>query len=317
MRKIVSVLLSLLFVFSVLPVITVNAETGTGGTVLDTDPAGGYEGDYVVIYNPSTSTYSGYSTGNMAGRIETSIDPYANVMRDEQAEAEPYKIDVDGLIANENVNRPKVEPPEGEKTSYNVGDTRTFTISNYSPGSDYLTFKCVAKGDHCYVWTPAQNLPNYYPLDAIDPEYPQLVCDEFEAKYPLMNSSFGDHSNGSQGDGRINLMYYNIDDGFQIGVSEGYVAGYFSSWDFSTNGVPMIHVDTYPCVYYVNLEGEEKYRLENSFNVFCHEYQHLINYSQTGGMDSWLNECMSAAAEEICYPGSSVISRIQSWERYY
>ena len=47
-----------------------------------------------------------------------------------------------------------------------------------------------------------------------------------------------------------------------------------------------------------------------------HEYQHLINYSHTSGMSSWLNECFSAAAEEICYPGSSVVSRIQSWEDY-
>ena len=112
-------------------------------------------------------------------------------------------------------------------------------------------------------------------------------------------------------------MYYNIDDGFVPGVSEGYVAGYFSSYDFYSNGLPMIHIDTYPGVYYVNSEGVESTRLERTFGVFCHEYQHLINYSQTGGMDTWLNESMSAAAEEICYPGSSVVPRIQSWERYY
>ncbi len=289
---------------------------GTGGLVLDTDPAGGYEGDYVLIYNPSTSTYSGVSTGAMTGLIETEIDPYCKNGKNAVPE-EPYRIDVDGLIAEIDSARPKVDPPCAEKISYNVGDTHTFYISSYSPGPSDLSFKCVAKGDHCYVWTPASNAANYYTLDSIDPDFAQQVAVEFDSKYPEMISSFGDPMNGTNGDGRINLMYYNIDDGFIPGVSEGYVAGYFSSYDFSSNGYPMIHIDTYPGVYYVNEDGEELTRLSRTFGVFCHEFQHLINYSETGGMDTWLNECMSAAAEEICYPGSSVVSRIQSWERYY
>ena len=58
-------------------------------------------------------------------------------------------------------------------------------------------------------------------------------------------------------------------------------------------------------------------RIDDTYGTMVHEYQHLINYSNTYGMSSWLNECFSAAAEEICYPGSSVIPRIQSWEHYY
>lgn len=317
-RRILSILIALLMLVAALPAFSApeTEELGSGALELDTDPAGGYDGDYVVIYNPMTSGYTGATTGNMTGRILTEIDPYCKKSAPEAAQ-EPYRIDVDAEIAAENEKREKTEPPAGLRTSYNVGDTKTFEISSYSPGPSSLSFKCVAKGAHCYVWTPAQNLNNYYTLDSIDPSYPQLVCDEFESKFDQMRSSFGDHSNGSEGDGRINLMYYNIDDGFQIGSSNGYVAGYFSSYDYYSNGLPMIHIDTYPCVFYVNLSGEEIYRLDNSYSVFCHEYQHLINYSITGGMDTWLNEAMSAAAEEICYPGSSIVSRIQSWENYY
>lgn len=290
-------------------------QQGSGELVLDTDPSGGYEGDYVIIYNPATSAYTSYSTGNMTGLIETEADPYAK--SGSRPSDELTIIDVDAKIAELDAASEKVEAGSPVRASYNVGDTRNFTISYYSPGSSTLSFKCIAKGDHCYVWTPAQNSSNYYPLDVINPDFAQMVADEFDAKYPLMNSSFGDHSNGSQGDGRIHLMYYNIDDGWNINVTTGYVAGYFSSGDFSTNSLPMIHIDTYPGVYYVNAQGEERIRITNTYSVFCHEYQHLINYSQTGGMDTWLNECMSAAAEEICYPGSSVVSRIQSWENYY
>ena len=320
-KKLISIMTVLAILIMLVPVSAVQTEEddramGTGGLVLDTDPAGGYEGDYVLIYNPSTSAYTSYSTGNMSGLIETEPDPYASVQANSLESCDRI-LDVDAQIAEIDAARPKIDPPEGERTSYNVGDTKTFNISSYSPGPSSLSFKCVAKGDHCYVWTPSQNLAGYYPLDVIDPTFPQQVCDEFESKYQQMNSSFGNHNNGSQGDGRVHLMYYNIDDGWDINNTTGYVAGYFSSYDFSSNGLPMIHVDTYPCVYYVNAAGEEVIRLRNSYSVFCHEYQHLINYSQTGGMDTWLNECMSAAAEEICYPGSSVVSRIQSWENYY
>lgn len=315
-KRLTAIATALIMLFAMIPCAPVIAQTGTGGLTLDTDANGGYEGDYVLIYNPSTDSYGGYSTGNMTGLIETEADPYAKGT-DSSNEDGMFIIDVDAQIEQENLTRPKAEPLPDLRTSYNVGDTRNFTISYYSPGSSTISFKCIAKGDHCYVWTPAQNSSNYYPLDVINPDFAQMVADEFDAKYPLMNSSFGDHSNGSQGDGRIHLMYYNIDDGWNINVTTGYVAGYFSSGDFSTNSLPMIHIDTYPGVYYVNAQGEERIRITNTYSVFCHEYQHLINYSQTGGMDTWLNECMSAAAEEICYPGSSVVSRIQSWENYY
>lgn len=320
-KRLISLVLALALICSAAPALHVYSADadmiGTGQLVLDTDPSGGYEGDYVLIYNPSTSAYTEYTTGNMSGLIETEVDPYSKQAKAQSDNNELLIIDVDSLIAAADMERAEAEPPAAEKTSYNVGDTHTFYISSYSPGPSQLSFICLAKGDHCYIWTPSQNLDNYYPLNAIDPSFAQIVADEFDLKYPEMNSSFGDHNNGSNGDGRINLMYYNIDDGFEPGVSEGYVAGYFSSYDYSSNGYPMIHIDTYPGVYYVNEEGEESLRLERTYGVFCHEYQHLINYSQTGGMDTWLNECMSAAAEEICYPGSSVVPRIQSWERYY
>ncbi len=318
-NKIIASVLTILIVMTLLPAASAmsgdDKAIGNGSLVLDTDPTGGYTGDYVVIYNPSTSSYADYSTGNMSGLIETTVEPYDNapVVDDDGL----MIIDVDGIIAEENANRTEVViPEEPVRDSYEVGDTHTFTISSYSPGPSSLSFECVAVGDHCYVWTPAQNNANYWPLDAIDPTYPAIAAAEFDSKYDAMVSSFGNHDNGS-GDGRVNLMYYNIDDGFDPATSNSYVAGYFSSWDYSTNGVPMIHIDTYPCVYYVPVNGEPIYRLDNSFSVFCHEYQHLINYSVTGGMSTWLNECMSAAAEEICYPGSSIRPRIQSWINYY
>ncbi|MBQ2144632.1 MAG: InlB B-repeat-containing protein, partial [Oscillospiraceae bacterium] len=143
-----------------------------------------------------------------------------------------------------------------------------------------------------------------------------MAADEFDSKFDLMQSSFGNHTNGSSGDGKLHMLYYNINEGWN--GSGGYIAGFFYQVDISNNGLPILNIDTYPGVYYKNPNsGNEYKRMDDTYGTMVHEYQHLINYSNTSGMATWLNECFSAAAEEICYPGSSVVGRIQSWENYY
>lgn len=286
------------------------------GAVIDTDGSDGYSGDYVVIYNPSTSVWDTESTGNMSGRILTEVGENISGFDPDR----PFKLDADPLLASEGARRGFTEPPKSEAKkplSFNVGDTHYFSVyPSYSPfASSSVLFKVLAKGEHCYIWTPASDPGNAYPLDAIDPSFAQICADEFDSKFDLMQSSFGDHDNGSQGDGRLNLLYYNIDDGWQPG--SGYIAGFFYSGDLWDNGMPVLNVDTYPGVYYVNSAGESFASVSGTFGTMVHEYQHLINYSVCGYTEDWINECMSSAAEEICYPGSCVISRIQSWIGVY
>ena len=288
--------------------------------VIDTDATGGYEGDYVVIYNPSTSSSTSYSTGTMTGLIQTSVNTNANtVLRSKPGTGmeQPFKIDVDSQMA-EAAKTAKITPPTPTRASYSVGSTKTFSIySTYSPtGSGSVQFKCLYVGQHCYIWTPTSSSNNTYPLDTIDSSFAKLAADEFDSKFDLMQSSFGNHTNGSNGDGKLHILYYNINDGWQPG--QGYIAGFFYQVDISNNGLPILNIDTSPGVYYKNTStGAERATMEYTYNTMVHEYQHLINYSNTSGMSTWLNECFSAAAEEICYPGSSVVSRIQSWENYY
>ena len=86
-KSILSVLLVLLLVFPMMPVRaeenaseTANMRSVQNSIIIDDDPTGGYEGDYVVIYNPATSSSTSYSTGTMTGLIETSVSP--NIMPD-------------------------------------------------------------------------------------------------------------------------------------------------------------------------------------------------------------------------------------------
>ncbi|MBQ2200928.1 MAG: InlB B-repeat-containing protein, partial [Clostridia bacterium] len=288
--------------------------------IIDDDPTDGYEGDYVVIYNPSTTASNSLSTGNLTGLIETTVEPsiVPNPDMHELPESELpiWKLDIDSQL--EKPKEPyKRDPSLMKASSFSVGDTKTFEIlGQYSPtGSDSIEFECLYVGEHCYIWTPVSSANNTYPLDEIDSTYAKMAADEFDSKFDLMQSSFGDHENGD-GDGKLHMLYYNIDEGWN--GSGGYVAGFFYAYDLYYNNLPILNIDTYPGVYYKNPNSGNVYkRMDDTYNTMVHEYQHLINYSNTSSMDTWLNECFSAAAEEICYPGSSVVDRIQSWENYY
>lgn len=315
MRKAVSFILSALLILLCLPgfgLAKVSSET-----VIDTDGSDGYEGDYVMIYNPSTSASDSKSTGNLTGLIETEVGEKSAITAADPDM--PYMIDVDPyfseLAKEKGLEKPDSPNEEPVKTSYNVGDTRTFMIMNYSPAGMFMEFKVLAKSEHCYVWTPTSTDPNVHPLDLIDPNYAQMAADMFDTKFDLMQYSFGEHSNGSSGDGRLNLLYYNIDDGWEPG--QGYIGGYFYALDLYTAGMPILNVDTYPGVSYTNSQGVTISDISRTYNVIVHEYQHLINFSQCGAADTWINESMSAAAEEICFPGSSVYPRIQTWTDHY
>ncbi len=324
-RPILSVLLALLLLCPALPAAADDAQKPTDArgvqstVVIDDDPTGGYEGDYVVIYNPSTSSSSSYSTGTMTGLIETTVGSDAHPAQPAAIADRPfYKVDIDGKLKSQAETQSVTPPQEPVKASYSAGDTKTFRIlASYSPtGGSSVSFKCLYVGEHCYIWTPVSSSNNTYPLDTIDTSFAKMAADEFDSKYDLMQSSFGNHTNGSSGDGKLHMLYYNINDGWQPG--QGYVAGFFYQVDLSYNGLPILNIDTYPGVYYKNpTSGNEYKRMDDTYGTMVHEYQHLINYSNTNGMSTWLNECFSAAAEEICYPGSSVVGRIQSWENYY
>ena len=72
---------------------------------------------------------------------------------------------------------------------------------------------------------------NTYPLDTLGADFAAKAAAEFDSKYDLMQYSFGDHNCEFlplNDDGKLNMLYYNIIDGWTPGV--GYMAGWFNSW---------------------------------------------------------------------------------------
>lgn len=79
-RAVLAAIMAVLFVLTALPISAANTEEGrciNSGVTIDTDPAGGYTGDYVVIYNPG-DTAVGETTGSLAGKVVTDLT--ANVV---------------------------------------------------------------------------------------------------------------------------------------------------------------------------------------------------------------------------------------------
>ena len=127
----------------------------------------------------------------MTGLIETDVGTAKKTEKTESDEL--YIIDVDGAIAMREREQfgeeyGKIKEGGSMRASYSVGSTRSFTISSYSPGGSSITFKVLAVGEHCYIWTPSTNSTNYYTLDSINPDYAQQAADEFDRMYDLMNS---------------------------------------------------------------------------------------------------------------------------------
>ncbi|MCR5611503.1 MAG: dockerin type I repeat-containing protein [Clostridiales bacterium] len=282
------------------------ADHSSQGICVTPDENGAYYGDYIIIFNPDYSDTTGKYTGSLSGKIETTVTEHLDGSGSGSADVLPLAEEEEACcgtaeLMERETRMPADDGSEGERISYSAGSTRNFTLGESPIDSDTVNFTCLYVGTHCYIWTPTDKTePKLLPLDNIDSTYAKTYADEFDSKFDLMKSSFGDHWNSTEGDGKVHLVFYNI--------KHSSWSGFFWAEDFTNNHVPMINIST-------------NFLRTNPasflFSTIVHEYQHLIHYSvchaQNKSDSSWLTEMMSAAAEEICYPGSSVSTRIPHW----
>jgi len=282
--------------------------------ILDTNSLGGYSGDYVLIYNPSTLAVSSMTTGSMSGLIQTSALQGSPCTAD-SADGMSI-IDIDSEVKTHSGTFS--EPADAERLGecggdYTVGSIKSFFVDPYySPnGEGAMLFECLAVGEHCRVWSLPSGYDNGWALQDIDVSLADELTSEFDAKYPLLHENFGsdDYADWYAGDGRLNILCYNIEEGWVPGNTSS-VGGYFSSETCLYSHEPMIHLDTYPTI----SRGSGETSLNTARRVLMHEYTHLITYAQTCGTEDWLEEVMASAAEEVCYPGSCITARIPFWD---
>ena len=180
---------------------------------------------------------------------------------------------------------------------------RDFWAQTYSGRWYTVRSDLLATGTYCKVY--AQQTAYITTAQA------EHVAAEFDDKiFNQITTNFGEHGDVDE-DGKVTLLLLDIEDGYDPDVGGGYVAGYFDSthmidkdYNLKSNECDMIFVDVDP----VPVESDLFY------TTIAHEFQHLINYSQTVMVDAreqdlWINEGLSSGAEYV-YSGEVSQDRV-------
>ncbi len=260
----------------------------------------GPDDKYAVISNESTDGTSTQSTGSfnlkdMDYSFDKSLDPSA------------YKMDVNkpfDLSSNEGKLIQK-SMMRSISPAYNIGDSKSFWVNDFVYNDYYsISARLSYSGTKANVW-----VNNYQISDADAAKLGQ----EFDNKiYASVTNNFAKESDVN-GDGKINILIFDIQDGFT--GSGGYVGGYFYAGDLYnvsySNQSEIFYIDTYPSMG----TGSTK-DVTEAYETLAHEFQHMVNFNQnvliegaSSNMDTWLNESLSMAAEQV-YTGQGLSSRV-------
>lgn len=225
---------------------------------------------------------------------------------------------------------------------HKVGDE--FKLKGAINGSERerdLDMVCLYVGEHCTVWgtTSDEKAVRLGSAQAAQ------IGVYFDEKFPTMKVTFGGDFVDADGDGKVAIMCYDIDENYKPGetFSGPYTAGFFDMKDmigrdsknrpsiggvifgessaYPYNGIDCIRIDTYPVM--GNTPDTLMKRVENCYSTLFHEFQHMLNFSSSLHhleedktddlyyMDTFLNEAFSMAAEHLICGSDTTASRIR------
>lgn len=252
-----------------------------------------YVGNKLVVSNESLDISSAQSTGSLSANM---------ILTEQGLDADSYRL---------NPELPFTPAPENQPVSSDmipclsiaeVNDTRLFYTYNYQePSYEQVTGRCAYIGNHVEIWventmgaTVAEQNANAQAL--------AIAFDD--TVYPIVTSNFYSAPDVN-GDGRIAILCYDIKDGYN---GHGYVGGYYWGGDQYTgvysNQMDIIYVDSYPLM--GSTQGNPT-DISKAFSTMAHEFQHMVNYNckqmvqGNHQMETWMNEGLSMAAEQMCY----------------
>ncbi len=259
--------------------------------------------DYVLIYNPniydeldSSTTYlTSLTTGDLAGRILTGINR-AGGMEGENATASTIsQAELTGAVDMNGIDRSGARA-EGLAISHSVGEQADFFTHNKEMNARVTrTFTCVYEGEHCYIWSFENSVSEAEAQD---------LGNEFDSTiYPKDTEAFG-QGRFTENGGKVNILMYPLREG---------LCGFFTPMDiFASYECPADYAaangfNLDQAIININSDMLKNNRAM-TLSTLAHEYQHQIcasdvfNYKDTPWMRTWLNEAMSAYAEDMIYP---------------
>ncbi|MGJ7910748.1 Ig-like domain-containing protein [Neobacillus sp. LXY-1] len=248
---------------------------------------------YIVISNESTDGAVIQPTGSF--QMRNLKKPGDNT----------YKIDVNQSLGQKQKQKDIYrKSTHSIVTTYKVGDRKNFWITDFTDYShEQISATLGYSGKKANVWVYQKQITN---ADAVK------LGAEFDIKiYSTVVNHFGPESDVNH-DGKIDILCFDIPDGFS--GSGGYIGGYFGADDLYnttySNKEEIFYIDTYPTMGMGSTKD-----VTEAYQTLAHEFQHMVNYNQNvlvekgKEMDTWLDEAMSMAAEQM-YLGHGLNDRL-------
>ncbi|MGI9256268.1 MAG: hypothetical protein ACR2PY_04985, partial [Salinispira sp.] len=156
--------------------------------------------------------------------------------------------------------------------------------------------------------------------ETVDDEILDGILDEFSSNIlPLVETTFNSRSTDLDNNGKIILLLFDIDDGYEQSDDEddSYIAGYFNPNDLlllntntdSSNYGEILYLDTDPGLTMGNFHS-------TIYSTIVHELQHMIHFSSRLAakptlplQETWILEG-SAVLTEHLYRGAPITERI-------
>jgi hypothetical protein len=280
---------------------------------LDTDGTDGYSGNVLMTFNTNrdfTSLSDSWEATGVPGAkgVSQASDALTTQSTDDDAAlADQSAADSTLTDLAESGSLTAQDTP---KTPYSVGQTHIFNTDMYygtdpyNPTNHQFTAKCVAVTEHCTLWfDQTQGAPTNYTEEQIAALAPDL-----EARAKIMDQTFGKSSRiDVDKDGKVAFVVYPFNDKTSAGVFD-----YLNL--FSHDQAPYLNQGNNMDMLNINCYGrnadDQAPSTDAVLAVLCHEWQHMINYSQAmtytmSGTtpvfrsETWLNECFSQSSVGI------------------
>ncbi|HPO02988.1 MAG TPA: hypothetical protein PL077_06555 [Treponemataceae bacterium] len=281
--------------------------TNTGGTVYwDLDSAGSNSFRSAASSGSEPPLYAGFaepvSMPAAASSIGfTRVDPPRSFLKAPKSTgARAADPSVVSAFAAGPFTEDQVGTATCEVNAWTGNDASTITVTLY------------ARGEHCYVWMPAERLTEVEDENGQDNmlthDQLSLLAVKFDAIYDKETTLFG-HENGGgleageenyggcDEDPRIHIVAFDIAGDYAEDQYSG-VYGYFDSGDqdagyIDGNLAEMFYVDSH----FLDASPGVMY------STLIHEFQHMIHYARKGvNSETWYNEMLSMVAEDLILP---------------
>lgn len=271
-----------------------------------------FSGDMLLISNQLTDpTAVVQSTGTLSIN-ENSAN--MNVMDSGELEPEAYRINpvipFEPVAGQEPVNY-SLDGEMQVQATYQVNDTKSFIVDKESTSAT-ITGRCAYNGTNVQVWVDNDANAKVKLTNA----QAQPIGEEFDTKiYSLVTNNFYDAPN-VDGDGKIAILCFDITKDNYQNVGDPYIAGFFYGGDLyknsqislqNSNEMEIFYADTYPTM--IKNPTTPDYGdpdVTKVYSTLAHEFQHMVNFNQNclvegdqKAMDTWLNEALSLAAEQM------------------